>query len=69
MDYISIKMITCPSNFSAQNYHYHVMKFLLLPENHRDFPCLFNNEYETWDVQGNIQYQYSLMKAQIQGYQ
>ena len=41
----------------------------LLPEDHRDFPCLFNDEYETWDVQGNIQYQYSLMRAQIQGYQ
>jgi len=50
MDYFSIKLITCPSNFSAQNYSCHVMK--LLPKDHRDFPCLFNDEYETWDVQG-----------------
>jgi len=67
MDYISIKIITCPSNFSAQNYPCHVMKLLL--EDHRGFLCLFNDEYETWDVHGNIQYQYILMRAQIQGYQ
>jgi len=67
MDYISIKTITCPSNFSAQNHPFHVMK--LLPEDHKDFPCLFNYECETWDVKGNTQYQYILMRAQIQGYQ
>ena len=67
MDYISIKIVTCPSNFTSQNYPTHVMK--LLPEDHKDFPCLFNDEYENWDVQGNIQYQYSLMRAQTQGYQ
>ncbi|KAH1266360.1 hypothetical protein GmHk_01G001867 [Glycine max] len=67
MDYIAIKITTCPSNFTAQNYPCHVMK--LLPEDHRDYPCLFNDEYESWDVQGNTQYQYSLMRAQIQGYQ
>ena len=66
MDYIAIKITTCPSNFTAQNYPCHVMK--LLPEDHRDYPCLFNDEYESWDVQGNTQYQYSLMRAQIQGY-
>jgi len=44
MNYISIKIVTCPSNFTSQNYLTHVMK--LLPEDHRDFPCLFNNEYE-----------------------
>ena len=67
MDYISLKIVTYPSNFFAQNYPSHVMKLLL--EDHRDFPCLFNDEYETWDVQGNIQYQYNLMRAQTQGYQ
>ncbi|KAH1238427.1 hypothetical protein GmHk_08G023089 [Glycine max] len=67
MDYIAIKITTCPSNFTAQNYHCHVMK--LLPEDHRDYPCLFNDEYESWNVQGNTQYQYSHMRAQIQGYQ
>ena len=63
MDYIAIKITTCPSNFIAQNYPCHVMK--LLPEDHKDYPCLFNDEYESWDVQGNTQYQYSLMRAQI----
>ena len=48
MDYISIKIVTCSSNFSAKNYPCHVMK--LLPEDHKDFPCLFNDENETWDV-------------------
>ncbi|KAG4938558.1 hypothetical protein JHK82_044351 [Glycine max] len=59
MDYIAIKITTCPSNFTAQNYPCHVMK--LLPEDHRDYPYLFNDEYESWDVQGNTQYQYSLL--------
>ena len=63
MDYIAIKIITCPSNFSAQNYPCHIIK--LLPEDHRNFPCLFNDKYESWDVRGNTQYQYSLMRAQI----
>ena len=67
MDYISIEIVTCPSNFSAQNYPSDVMK--LLPEDHKDFPYLFNDECETWDVQDNIQYQYNLMRAQTQGYQ
>ena len=67
MDYIFIKIVTCPSNFSAQNHPCHVMKLLL--EDHKDFPCLFNDEYETWDVKGNIQHQYSLMRSQIQWYQ
>ncbi|KAH1246863.1 hypothetical protein GmHk_06G016868 [Glycine max] len=67
MDYIAIKITTFPSNFTAQNYPCHVMK--LLPEDHRDYPCLFNDEYESWDVQGNTQYQYNLMRAQIHGYQ
>ena len=67
MDYIAIKRIICLSNFFAQNYPYHVMKLLL--EDHRDFPCLFNDEYKTWDVQGNTQYQYNLMRPQIQGNQ
>ena len=34
-----------------------------------DFPCLFNDEYENWDVEGNIQYQYNLIRAHTQGYQ
>ncbi|KAH1213922.1 hypothetical protein GmHk_14G041772 [Glycine max] len=51
MDYIAIKITTCPSNFSAQNYPCHVMK--LLSEDHRNFPCLYNDEYESSDVQGN----------------
>ncbi|KAH1197868.1 hypothetical protein GmHk_18G051548 [Glycine max] len=62
MDYISIKIVTYPSNFTSQNYPTHVMK--LLPKDHKDFPCLFNDEYKNWDVQGNIQYQYSLRRAQ-----
>ena len=41
----------------------------LLPDDHRGFPCPFNDEYENWDVQGNTQYQYSFMRAQTQGYQ
>ncbi|KAH1262255.1 hypothetical protein GmHk_02G004923 [Glycine max] len=64
MDYVSIKIVTCLSNFTSQNYPTHVMK--LFSEDHMDFPCLFNDEYENWDVQGNIQYQYSLMRAQTQ---
>ena len=67
MDYIAIKITTYPNNFSAQNYPCHVIK--LLPDDHRNFPCLFNDEYESWDVQRNTQYQYSLMRAQIQRYQ
>jgi len=66
MDYISIKIVTYPSNFTSQNYPTHVMK--LLPKDHKDFPCLFNDEYKNWDVQGNIQYQYSLRRAQTQCY-
>ncbi|KAG5009859.1 hypothetical protein JHK87_018374 [Glycine soja] len=49
MDYIAIKITNCLSNFTAQNYPCHVMKLLL--EDHRDYPCLFNDEYESWDVQ------------------
>ena len=48
MDYISIKIVTCLSNFPPQNYPYHVI--ILLPKDHRDFPCLFNDEYENCDV-------------------
>ncbi|KAH1241894.1 hypothetical protein GmHk_07G019359 [Glycine max] len=50
MDYIAIKITNCLSNFTAQNYPCHVIKLLL--EDHRDYPCLFNDEYESWDVQG-----------------
>ena len=46
MDYIAIKITTCLGNFGAQNYPSHVMK--LLPEDHKNYPCLFNDEYERY---------------------
>ncbi|KAH1189452.1 Ubiquitin carboxyl-terminal hydrolase 12 [Glycine max] len=53
MDYIAIKITTCPNNFTAKNHPCHVMKLLL--EDHRNYPRLFNDEYESWDVQVPIQ--------------
>ena len=63
MDYITIKITTCPSSFTVQNYPCHVMR--LLPEDHRNYLCLdyLYYEYEIWDVHGNTQYQYNLMRA------
>lgn len=66
MSHLAIKIVTCPSNFTPKSYPTHVLKIYM--EDHIDYPILYNDGFENWVIQGNTHYQYSLMRAQIQGY-
>lgn len=66
MSHLTLKITTCPNNFLPQNYPTHGIK--LLTKNHQDYPILFNDGFESWDVQGNTHYQHNLLRAQTQGY-
>ncbi|KAL2343402.1 hypothetical protein Fmac_004687 [Flemingia macrophylla] len=67
MSSLEILITTCPSNYKPNGYATHVMK--ILPEEHKDFPVLYNDGFEKWDVQGNTTYQHNLLRAQVMGYE
>ncbi|KAL2343955.1 hypothetical protein Fmac_005240 [Flemingia macrophylla] len=62
MSSLGILITTCPSSYKPNGYATHVMK--VLPEDHKDFPVLYNDGFEKWDVQGNTTYQHNLLRAQ-----
>ncbi|KAL2329698.1 hypothetical protein Fmac_017279 [Flemingia macrophylla] len=51
---LGILITTCPSSYKPNGYATHVMK--IVPEDHKDFPVLYNDGYKKWDVQGNTTY-------------
>lgn len=68
MSYVTLRIMTCPNNFSHQNEPMHIIK-LLVEDDNEDYPgVLFSDGYEKWELEGNTTYQYNLFRAQIQGY-
>ncbi|KAL9298272.1 hypothetical protein ACSQ67_024168 [Phaseolus vulgaris] len=66
MSNLAIEIVSCPGDLIQTNsYSTHVMK-LCFEESLR-YPILNHDGYETWDVKGNTNYQYSLLRAQVMG--
>ena len=66
MNHIALKINSCPSRLGEQcELSTHVIKILF--EDHIEYPVLFNDGYEVWEVLGNFEYQYNLFRAQIMG--
>jgi len=66
MNHIALKIVSCPPRLGEQNDQAtHVIKILF--EDHVDYPVLYNEEYESWIILGNLDYQYNLFRAPVMG--
>ena len=67
MNHIALKITSCPPRINDEEaYATHVIKILF--DDHTEYPILYNEGYEAWEILGNLDYQYNLFRAQIMGY-
>jgi len=66
MNHIALKITSCPPRIHDEgSYATHVIKILF--DDHTEYPILYNEGYEAWEILGNLDYQYNLFRAQIMG--
>jgi len=66
MNHVALKITSCPPRISGGgSYATHVIKILF--DDHVEYPILYNEGYEAWEIVGNLDYQYNLLRAQVIG--
>jgi len=66
MNHIALKITSCPPRINGEgSYATHVIKVLF--DDHTEYPILYNEGYEAWEIVGNLDYEYNLFRAQIMG--
>ena len=66
MNHVALKITSCPPKISGGvSNATHVIKVLF--DDHVEYPILYNEGYEAWEIIGNLDYQYNLFRAQVMG--